>query len=202
MLLDFALKPTGIGFAIREGVDVKFGSENQIKLKISADKEIKATVEFKTVKSYRDPEKAENIILKKGKNEIIIDIPELSSSLKEIVLFFPRNGRKDSINISFFEIELLKKQREKAMKTLNINSYVRIKLTRVGIQRLRSNHKKMFEYYPSCKTKFIPPEVDEEGFSEMQLWKVMQNFGDLLYIGSTELPFELDIKIDDKDLKE
>ena len=199
--LDFSPKPTGIGFAIRDGVDVDFGFENQIKLKISADKEIKATVEFKTVKSYGAPEKAENVTLDKGENEIIVDIPDLSSPLKEIVVFFPRNGREDSINISFLEVELLKKSRIN-YKTLNMNSYVKIKLTRFGIKRLKRNHEEMFRKHPSCKTKFIPPELDEEGFCRMQLWQVMKNFGDMCYIGSTELPFKMDIKIDEKDLKE
>lgn len=201
LLIDFAPKPTGIGFAIRDGVDVEFGSENQIKLKIFADKEINATVEFKTVKSYGAPEKAENVTLDKGENEIIVDIPDLSSPLKEIVVFFPRNGKEDSINISFSEVELLKKSRI-TYKTLNMNSYVKIKLTKVGIQRLKRNHEEMFRKHPSCKTKFIPPELDEEGFCRMQLWQVMKNFGDMCYIGSTELPFKMDIKIDEKDLKE
>lgn len=71
------------------------------------DKEITATVEFKTLNSCGAPEKAKDIILSKGENNICIDIPNLRSSLKEIVIFFSRNGRIDITNITISTVELI-----------------------------------------------------------------------------------------------
>ena len=88
------------------------------------------------------------------------------------------------------------------MKTLNINSNVRIKLTSFGIKRLKENHEELRKRYPSAIGKFIPPAVDKDGFCEMQLWKVMKQFGDLLYIGCENPPFELEIQIDDSAFEE
>lgn len=88
------------------------------------------------------------------------------------------------------------------MKTLNINSNVRIKLTSFGIKRLKENHEELRKKYPSAIGKFIPPAVDEEGFCEMQLWVVMKKFGDLLYNSCENPPFELKIQIDDAEFEE
>jgi hypothetical protein len=82
------------------------------------------------------------------------------------------------------------------MKTLNINSYVRIKLTTFGIEKLKENHERLYKQFPSIG-KFIPPKVDKDGFYQMQLWEVMNTFGKYLYNGSTDLPFEMNIQIDD-----
>lgn len=83
------------------------------------------------------------------------------------------------------------------MKTLNINSYVRIKLTPFGIEQLRKKHEEIRKMNP-CIGEFIPPEVDTEGYSKMQLWKVMYELGGHAYNGSKNLPFEMNIKIDEK----
>ena len=83
------------------------------------------------------------------------------------------------------------------MKTLNINSDVRIKLTSFGIEKLKKDHEELRRNIPSIGN-FTPPEVDEDGFCEMQLCKVMKTFGKFLYSGSPNLPFETNIQIDDE----
>lgn len=88
------------------------------------------------------------------------------------------------------------------MKTLNINSEVRIKLTPFGIKRLKENYEEIRKDYPHVTDEFKLPEVDENGFSKMPLWRVMNNFGDLLFNGSSNPPFEINIQIDDADLEE
>lgn len=82
------------------------------------------------------------------------------------------------------------------MKTLNINSYVRIKLTPCGIAKLKANHEELRSAYPHIG-KFIPPKIDKDGYCEMQLWEVMNTFGEDIYNGNNNLPFETDIQIED-----
>ena len=77
------------------------------------------------------------------------------------------------------------------MKTLNINSSVRIKLTPCGIQKLKRKHGKL--YFEKC----IQPKVDKDGYCEMQLWDVMQTFGEDMCMGNMNLPFETNIQIND-----
>ena len=75
------------------------------------------------------------------------------------------------------------------MKTLNINSSVRIKLTPYGIEKLK-------------RKQYIQPKVDKDGFCEMQLWWVMQIFGEDINAFNQKLPFETNIQIDDAFLEE
>lgn len=85
------------------------------------------------------------------------------------------------------------------MKTLNINSKVRIKLTSFGIEILRKQHEERHRSYPfAFPASFTPPAVNEDGFCEMQLWEVMNTFGEFLYNGAPNLPFETNIQIDDE----
>ena len=87
------------------------------------------------------------------------------------------------------------------MKTLNMNATVRIKLTSIGIKRLEENHEKLCKKYPLGAEEFKTPVVDENGFTQMTLWVVMNTFGDLLINGSSNLPFETDIQIDDSEFE-
>lgn len=82
------------------------------------------------------------------------------------------------------------------MKTLNINNYVRIKLTKFGIEKLKKNHEDLRKKFPTVG-EFTPPKVDKDGFCEMQLWEVMNIFGEDLFNGSINLPFETNIQIDE-----
>ena len=82
------------------------------------------------------------------------------------------------------------------MKTLNINSQVRIKLTPCGIEKLKRKHEELRSFYPSIG-KFTPPKADKDGYCEMQLWNVMKIFGEDMYDGNMNLPFETNIQIDD-----
>ena len=82
------------------------------------------------------------------------------------------------------------------MKTLNINHNVRIKLTKFGFEKLKKNHEDLRKKFPTVR-KFTPPKVDEDGFCEMELWEVMNTFGEDLFNGSINLPFEPNIQIDE-----
>lgn len=58
------------------------------------------------------------------------------------------------------------------MKTFNVNSYVWIKLTKLGLRKLKERHNEIYKQCPSVG-KFTPPETDADGFCKMQLWEVM-----------------------------
>lgn len=76
------------------------------------------------------------------------------------------------------------------MTPFNINQYVRVKLTPFG----RRIH--LFTY-TQLPDKYTPPKEDEAGYSEWQLWNLMQIFGPYIKLGG-EQPFDADILIDTK----
>ena len=78
------------------------------------------------------------------------------------------------------------------MNTFNINETVKIRLTATGIKVLSD----FWAEYDICKT-YTP---DENGYLEMQLWHVMEVFGDSLRLGC-DPPFETNILIDPGRLK-
>lgn len=69
----------------------------------------------------------------------------------------------------------------------NINNKVRVKLTDRGRKIHFDNFKelKLFQY--------SPPKEDEDGWSEWQLWVLMQEFGKHLENGCN-IPFETEIE--------
>ena len=94
------------------------------------------------------------------------------------------------------------------MKEFNINDYVKIKLTEAGIAILKNRHDSILKDFAgnpeALKTlgEFKNPEVDENGYTEMQMWAVMQVFGKYMYNGNPKLPFETTIAISEEYLKE
>lgn len=87
------------------------------------------------------------------------------------------------------------------MKSFNINSTVKVRLTEFG----KKLHKEKWEDFWSSVGKlkefpYNPPEEDENGFVEYQLWQLMEDFGSYCKLGK-KLSFETVILIDEKDLK-
>ena len=82
------------------------------------------------------------------------------------------------------------------MKNLNINSYVWIKLTDEG--------KKMVEAKEvDIHGKPIPiKRRTKNGYTEFHLGEVMNYFGEKMTISNQKLPFDTNIKINEKDLKD
>lgn len=88
------------------------------------------------------------------------------------------------------------------MKSFNINSTVKIKLTKFG----KELHKKQWEDFWSSIGKldefpYTPPKEDENGYCEFQLWDLMEKFGAYCGLGRVPL-FDTVILIDEKDLKD
>ncbi len=74
----------------------------------------------------------------------------------------------------------------------NVNEYVMVKLTDVGIAELKRQHEDLVEMFPKAG-KFEPPKVDDEGFSKWQLHDLMNRFGHLMTLGGM-VPFETTIR--------
>jgi repressor LexA len=81
------------------------------------------------------------------------------------------------------------------MKVLiNANEKVKVKLTEIGLKELERQHDKLRKAVSSAGP-WEPPTVDEEGYSEFQLWVLMNKLGHLCQNGfgqpfATELVFE------------
>lgn len=75
----------------------------------------------------------------------------------------------------------------------NVNDKVRVKLTPRGLDILHRAHDEFSKQVRSAPP-FTPPEVDADGWCEVQLWTLMQDFGAHIYNGC-QVPFETTIQI-------
>jgi hypothetical protein len=88
------------------------------------------------------------------------------------------------------------------MKKFNINCIVKVRLTKFG----KELHKKQWEDFWNSMGRlddfpYTPPEEDENGYCEFQMWDLMDKFGAYCGFGR-EIPFDTVILIDEKDLKD
>lgn len=76
----------------------------------------------------------------------------------------------------------------------NINETVRVKLTDHGRKIHREHFRKLNATIPvTADLKYMPPKEDAEGWSEWQMWCLMEAFGP--HIGMCrEQPFETSIE--------
>ena len=82
--------------------------------------------------------------------------------------------------------------------TFNVNNTVRVKVTPVGRMELLRQHDEFRKSFPGLGAWDL--RVDDEGYSEFQLWDLMQQLGHLCGLGQ-QVPFETDIQIARKDLR-
>lgn len=75
----------------------------------------------------------------------------------------------------------------------NVNHYVRVKLTQVGLDELKRQHDELYAKVPSIHA-WKPPVTDKDGWSKHQLWSLMQDLGHLCGLGRAT-PFETTIEI-------
>lgn len=90
------------------------------------------------------------------------------------------------------------------MVKFNINDHVKVKLTEKGRDIYYHRYDDWFGQFPN--SDYVPiasyPEVDEDGYTEIQLWHLMEIFGPYLYNGCN-VPFEdNNIYFDEKTVKE
>ena len=77
---------------------------------------------------------------------------------------------------------------------INVNDYVKIKLTEAGRSELKKQYRELEKEY-SIVGHIGMPKEDEDGWSKWQLWRVMQVFGSTLHLGMNE-PFEAEIEVE------
>lgn len=84
--------------------------------------------------------------------------------------------------------------------TFNINDKVKVQLTELGRKILDDQHRALEARFPAVK-QFgrHDPKDDSDGWSEWQLWELMNKFGGHFGNGRP-LPFHTIIRIDEKDL--
>lgn len=88
--LNFNKDVVGYGYSLRNGIDANFSNKKKISITISTDSILSGIIEFKTENSKNVAEKRKKFRIKIGQTQINEKIPTLSSELKEIVLFFPK----------------------------------------------------------------------------------------------------------------
>ncbi|QFZ84556.1 hypothetical protein GFK26_18175 [Variovorax paradoxus] len=78
-----------------------------------------------------------------------------------------------------------------AMTTIrfNFNDRVRIRLTPHG-RAFHAMQHVMFNMQHGTDLKYIPPVEDAEGWSEWHMHEIANQFGEQLFNGNSELPFE------------
>ena len=91
-------------------------------------------------------------------------------------------------------------------KIFNINEYVKVKLTEEGVKILKAQYEETLKQMNPQSRKamgpFKKPKVDSEGYSEFQLWELMKYFGNYMYIGNMNIPFDMNIKISENYLSD
>ena len=83
----------------------------------------------------------------------------------------------------------------------NINQSVKVRLTQGGknlLQRKRAELLQGMDGKISANAWALPTE-DADGWSEWQLWELMREFGQHIYVGQINPPFELTIRIPDRE---
>ncbi len=77
----------------------------------------------------------------------------------------------------------------------NINNTVKVKLTAEGHEIMRAQHQAYAEAFPGAFGEFKPKVQDADGWSEWQLWDLMNTFGRDVRMGNMKLPLETEIEI-------
>lgn len=88
----------------------------------------------------------------------------------------------------------------------NINEYVYVKITEAGWKQLKRNHYDLHRNYKlNIYSEYEIPEynnypaTDDEGWTKIQLWRLMQEFGPYIHMGMKEPLFDLNIVIPTED---
>jgi len=77
----------------------------------------------------------------------------------------------------------------------NINEFIKVKLTPKGIAVLKERHRNLQRKFPKIGP-FRMPQIDADGYTEYQMWDLMNTFGESIGLGFN-IPFETTIWIPD-----
>lgn len=90
------------------------------------------------------------------------------------------------------------------MKKISLNDFIKVKLTDYGKGIYFHRTDDLVAKYPLLRNRLKPrfPEVDENGFTEFQLWDFIQLYGPHIYMGGENVIEDIMIYIDEKYLEE
>jgi hypothetical protein len=85
----------------------------------------------------------------------------------------------------------------KTFAPVNINNFVRVKLTDFGRKIHREEHERFVKQFPGVHSlsEYTAPKEDDRGWSKWQLWCLMETFGEHCVMGHLP-PFETTIEIE------
>lgn len=72
------------------------------------------------------------------------------------------------------------------MIKVNINDVIKVKLTDLGKEIVQKNFDELQAWYPTIPLQTIYP-IDDDGYTEFQLWAFMSIFGEHLYNGAPQI---------------
>lgn len=72
----------------------------------------------------------------------------------------------------------------------NINDIVRVKLTDYGLGILKSRYRHLNKQSNGLISYDNIIGLKEDGMYETEMWQLMQDFGNCMYMGNIEIPFE------------
>jgi transcriptional accessory protein Tex/SPT6 len=85
-------------------------------------------------------------------------------------------------------------------RKFNINDTIKVKLTDYGKESLRKDYDDFLERVRSLveDKEYVPfefrlPKEDKEGYSEWQMWDLINKLGKYIGLGFTDMPFETTI---------
>ena len=76
----------------------------------------------------------------------------------------------------------------------NVNQNVKVKITPYGKECLRRNYDRKMSCYAELVYPFELPKEDEDGYTTFQLWDLMREFGEYMFMGNKN-PFAMNIKL-------
>lgn len=76
----------------------------------------------------------------------------------------------------------------------NVNNKVRVRLNDYGRQLHREDHAKFWAHIGEKAPEYRPPDENADGWSEWQLWALMQDFGPHMGLGMV-VPFDTEIEV-------
>lgn len=79
---------------------------------------------------------------------------------------------------------------------ININQFVKIKLTPTGRRYLVEKHNQVYGRLVTSHP-YRPITEDDQGYSRWQLWELFGTFGELMQYPTMNPPFEPNIEVED-----
>lgn len=89
------------------------------------------------------------------------------------------------------------------MKSINLNSIIKVKLTPKGVDIFYHQYdelNKRIKEYGGLPLKPHMPQIDSEGYTEFILWKFINIYGEHMVMGIPEVIKPLNIYIKDEDI--